>query len=143
MNPVKSLESHGQAVWLDFLARGFIAKGDLKKLIEQDGVRGVTSNPSIFEKAIGSGDEYDNAFAKLLKDHDRPVIDLYESVAIEDIQHAADVLRPVYNDLKGHDGYVSLEVSPYLARDTDGTMAEAKRLWSSVHRDNLMVKVPG
>jgi len=143
MNPVKELQKHGQSIWLDFLARGFIAKGDLKKLIDQDGVRGVTSNPSIFEKAIGSSDEYDDAFAKLLKDGDRSVIDLYESVAIEDIQHAADVLRPVYDSLKGHDGYVSLEVSPYLARDTEGTLAEAKRLWSSVKRDNLMVKVPG
>ncbi|MBY0381629.1 MAG: bifunctional transaldolase/phosoglucose isomerase [Xanthobacteraceae bacterium] len=143
MNPVKELQKHGQSVWLDFLARGFIAKGDLKKLIDQDGVRGVTSNPSIFEKAIGSSDEYDDAFAKLLKDGDRSVIDLYESVAIEDIQHAADVLRPVYDELKGHDGFVSLEVSPYLALDTEGTLAEAKRLWSAVKRDNLMVKVPG
>src|ERR1700750_413105 len=143
MNPVKELQKHGQSVWLDFLARGFIAKGDLKKLIDQDGVRGVTSNPSIFEKAIAQSDEYDDAFVKLLKDGDRSVIDLYESVAIKDIQHAADVLRSVYDELKGHDGYVSLEVSPYLARDTEGTMAEAKRLWSSVKRDNLMVEVPG
>jgi transaldolase/glucose-6-phosphate isomerase len=142
MNPIKELQNHGQSIWLDFLARGFIAKGELKKLIDE-GVRGVTSNPSIFEKAIGSGDEYDDAFAKLLKNGDRPVIDLYEAVAIEDIQHAADVLRPVYDELKGHDGYVSLEVSPYLALDTEGTLAEAKRLWASVHRDNLMVKVPG
>jgi len=143
MNPLKELQNHGQSIWLDFLARGFIAKGELKALIERDGVRGVTSNPSIFEKAIGSGDEYDSAFAKLLKDGDRSVIDLYESVAIEDIQHAADVLRPVYDELHGRDGYVSLEVSPYLARDTEGTLIEARRLWKSVKRDNLMVKVPG
>jgi transaldolase/glucose-6-phosphate isomerase len=143
MNPVKQLEKYGQAIWLDFLARGFIAKGDLKTLIDSDGVKGVTSNPSIFEKAIGSGDEYDSAISKLLKERDRPVIELYEAVAVEDIQNAADVLRPVYDRLHGDDGYVSLEVSPYLARDTEGTLAEARRLSRDVKRDNLMVKVPG
>src|SRR6201986_2486025 len=142
MNPVKALENHGQAVWLDFLARGFVAKGDLKKLIDSDGVKGVTSNPSIFEKAIGSSDEYDAPIGKALKRGDRTVADLFEAVAIEDIQNAADVLRPVYDRLKGHDGYVSLEVSPYLAMDTAGTVAEARRLWKDVDRKNLMVKVP-
>lgn len=142
MNPVKELEKHGQAVWLDFLARGFIAKGDLKRLIDTDGVKGVTSNPSIFEKAIGSSDEYDASIGKALKRGDRAVADLFEAVAIEDIQSAADVLRPVYDRLKGGDGYVSLEVSPYLAMDTAGTVAEARRLWKDVGRKNLMVKVP-
>src|SRR6201993_2722111 len=142
MNPVKALENHGQAVWLDFLARGFIAKGDLKKLIDTDGVKGVTSNPSIFEKAIGSSDEYDAPIGKALKNGDRSVADLFERLAIEDIQHAADVLRPVYDQLKGHDGFVSLEVSPYLAMDTKATIAEAERLWKHVNRKNLMVKVP-
>src|SRR5438477_4775179 len=142
MNPVKALESHGQAVWLDFLARGFVAKGDLKNLIDTDGVKGITSNPSIFEKAIGSSDEYDGAIGKALKGGDCPVAELFEHLAIEDIQHAADVLRPVYDELKGDDGFVSLEVSPYLAMDTKGTVAEAKRLWKNVKRKNLMVKVP-
>ena len=142
MNPVKALESHGQAVWLDFLARGFVAKGDLKKLIDSDGVKGVTSNPSIFEKAIGSSDEYDGAIGAALKKADRPVADLFEHLAVEDIQHAADVLRPVYDRLKGEDGFVSLEVSPYLAMDTKATIAEAERLWKDVDRSNLMVKVP-
>src|SRR5277367_3863086 len=142
MNPVKALENHGQAVWLDFLARGFVAKGELKKLIDTDGVKGVTSNPSIFEKAIGSSDEYDGPIGRALKKSDRTVADLFEHVAIEDIQHAADVLRPVYDHLKGEDGFVSLEVSPYLAMDTKGTIAEAERLWKHVHRKNLMVKVP-
>ena len=142
MNPVKALENHGQAVWLDFLARGFVAKGDLKKLIDSDGVKGVTSNPSIFEKAIGSSDEYDGAIGTALKSGDQPVAELFEHLAIEDIQHAADVLRPVYDELKGEDGFVSLEVSPYLAMDTKGTVAEAKRLWKNVKRKNLMVKVP-
>src|ERR1700758_1576795 len=142
MNPVKALEKHGQAVWLDFLARGFVAKGDLKKLIETDGVKGVTSNPSIFEKAIGSSDEYDSPIGKALKGGDRPVADLFEQLAVEDIQNAADVLRPVYDQFHGNDGFVSLEVSPYLAMDTKGTIAEAKRLWRHVSRKNLMVKVP-
>src|SRR5437879_8701679 len=142
MNPVKALEKHGQSVWLDFLARGFIARGELKKLIDTDGVKGVTSNPSIFEKAIGSSDEYDGAIAQALKSGDRPVAELFEQLAIGDIQHAADVLRPVYDHLKGADGFVSLEVSPYLAMDTKATLAEAERLWKEVRRKNLMVKVP-
>ena len=142
MNPVKALENHGQAIWLDFLARGFVAKGDLKALIETDGVKGVTSNPSIFEKAISSSDEYDGAIGKALQNGDRPVADLFEAVAVEDIQNAADVLRPVYDRLDGNDGFVSLEVSPYLAMDTKGTIAEAERLWKDVKRQNLMVKVP-
>jgi transaldolase/glucose-6-phosphate isomerase len=142
MNPVKELEKHGQAVWLDFLARGFIARGDLKRLIDTDGVKGVTSNPAIFEKAIGSSDEYDAPVGKALKRGDRTVADLFEKLAVEDIQNAADVLAPVYRRLKGQDGYVSLEVSPYLATDTAGTVAEARKLWKDVDRKNLMIKVP-
>src|ERR1700761_1349065 len=141
MNPVKELENHGQAVWLDFLARGFIAK-DLKGLIDADGVKGVTSNPSIFEKAIGSSDEYDAPVGKGLESGDPPVAALFERVAVEDIQNAADVLRPVYDHLEGHDGFVSLEVSPYLALDTKGTVAEARNLSKDVRRKNLMIKVP-
>jgi transaldolase/glucose-6-phosphate isomerase len=142
MNPVKALENHGQAVWLDFLARGFVARGDLQKLIDSDGVKGVTSNPSIFEKAIGSSDEYDGAIGTAVRTGDRPIADLFEELAVEDIQNAADVLRPVYDRLNGEDGFVSLEVSPYLAMDTEGTAVEARRLWKVVGRKNLMVKVP-
>ncbi|QUS38874.1 bifunctional transaldolase/phosoglucose isomerase [Tardiphaga alba] len=142
MNPVKALESHGQAVWLDFLARGFVAKGDLKKLIDTDAVKGVTSNPAIFEKAIGSSDEYDAPIAAALKSGDKSPADLFEHIAIEDIQSAADVLKPVFDATRGRDGFVSLEVSPYLANDTKGTIAEAERLWKSVKRPNLMIKVP-
>jgi transaldolase/glucose-6-phosphate isomerase len=142
MNPVKALENHGQAVWLDFLARGFVANGDLQRLIDSDGVKGVTSNPSIFEKAIDSSDEYDSAVGKALKQADRPVAELFEQLAVEDIQHAADVLRPVYDRLRGEDGFVSLEVSPYLAHDTKASIVEAERLWKNVKRGNLMVKVP-
>ncbi|MBV9533435.1 MAG: bifunctional transaldolase/phosoglucose isomerase, partial [Bradyrhizobium sp.] len=142
MDPVKALEDHRQSVWLDFLARGFIAKGELKKLIDEDGLKGVTSNPSIFEKAIGSSDEYDTSIEKALKGGDHPVSELFERLAIEDIQAAADELRPVYDRLHGKDGFVSLEVSPYLATDTKGTIEEARRLWKEVRRKNLMIKVP-
>jgi transaldolase/glucose-6-phosphate isomerase len=142
MTSIKALQDHGQAVWLDFLARGFIANGDLKRLIDNDGVRGVTSNPAIFEKAIGGSDEYDEAIAAALRSHDRPVMALYEHLALADIRSAADVLRPTYDRLKGTDGFVSLEVSPYLAMDTRHTIEEAERFWREVNRKNLMIKVP-
>src|SRR5690349_7904987 len=125
MNPLKSLQDHGQAVWLDFLSRGFIAKGGLKKLVDDDGLRGVTSNPSIFEHAIGHSDEYDDAIARMLQAHDRPVGEIYEHLAVEDIKHAADVLQPAFDATHGADGFVSIEVSPYLAADTQATIAEA------------------
>jgi transaldolase/glucose-6-phosphate isomerase len=136
------LHDYGQAVWLDFLARRFIAEGSLKKLIEQDGLTGVTSNPSIFEKAIGGSGDYDSALEAAEGTGDFDVLALYERLAIEDIRYAADALRPVYDATKRQDGYVSLEVSPYLAMDTEATIVEARRLWRSVGRDNLMIKVP-
>lgn len=143
MNALKALfTEHEQAVWLDFVARGFIAKGELKALVENDDLRGVTSNPAIFEKAIGHTAEYDDSLKAVLGQGDARVIDLYEGLAIEDIQNAADVLRPVYEASDGADGYVSLEVSPYLALDTEETLKEARRLHKAVGRDNLMVKVP-
>jgi transaldolase/glucose-6-phosphate isomerase len=142
MNPALALQKHGQVVWLDFLARGFIEDGGLKKLIEEDGLCGVTSNPSIFEKAIDGSDEYDEAIRRRLQQSDCAVGELYERLAVEDIQHAADVLRPVYDKSGGADGYVSIEVSPYLAMQTDATIEEAKRLWREVDRENLMIKVP-
>jgi transaldolase/glucose-6-phosphate isomerase len=143
MNPLKALfPEQGQAVWLDFVARGFLAQGKLKALVDADGLRGVTSNPSIFEKAIGDSAEYDPALKAVMEAGDARVIDLYEGLAIADIQAAADVLRPVYEASDGADGYVSLEVSPYLALHTDETLAEARRLHEAVARDNLMVKVP-
>ena len=142
VNPLNQLHEYGQAVWLDFLSRRFIAEGGLKKLIEQDGLTGVTSNPSIFEKAIGGTDDYDPSLKELESNGDHDVMSLYERLAIEDIQHAADALRSVYDATKRRDGYVSLEVSPYLAMDTDATIAEARRLWHAVGRSNLMIKVP-
>jgi len=143
MNALKALHDYGQAVWLDFLSRGFIAEGGLKKLVDDDGLRGVTSNPSIFEHAIGHSDEYDDAIAGMLRQHDRSAGELFEALAVEDIQKATDVLRPVYTASGGADGFVSIEVSPYLATDAQATLAEAKRLWRAVDRKNLMIKVPG
>ncbi len=142
-NRLQDLGACGQAVWLDFVDRSFLKEGGLKKLVEEDGLTGVTSNPSIFEKAMGSGDKYDEGFQSFLAKGDASVQDTYESQAILDIQAAAGDLRPVYDRLDGRDGYVSLEVSPYLADETDTTVEEARRLWKAVDRPNLMVKVPG
>lgn len=140
---LNALGSAGQAVWLDFVDRKFLADGGLRKLIEQDGLTGVTSNPSIFEKAIGHGDAYDEGLKAFVDRGDSAIVDVYEHLAIADIQAAADDLRPVYDRLQGKDGYVSLEVSPYLAQSTQDTIEEARRLWKAVDRPNLMVKVPG
>jgi transaldolase/glucose-6-phosphate isomerase len=142
MNPLRSLQSYDQSVWLDFVARRFVTEGGLKKLIDEDGLRGVTSNPAIFEKAIGHSEDYDRSLKAAEARADLDVKALYERLAVEDIQNAADVLRPVYEATGRQDGYVSLEVSPYLAMDTDGTVQEARRLWRAVDRENLMIKVP-
>lgn len=144
-NPLQQLHAAGQAVWLDFVDRTFLAQGGLRKLISEDAITGVTSNPSIFEKAMGHGDAYDAGFKKWLAQAGpkSSVMETYEAQAIIDIQHAADDLRPVYDQLHGQDGYVSIEVSPYLANDTQATIEEARRLWKMVDRPNLMVKVPG
>lgn len=142
MNPLKALGDHGQTVWLDYIARGFIADGHLKKLVDEDGLRGITSNPAIFEKAIAHSDEYDSTLRRAESETDLSVNTLFEQLAIEDIRNAADLLRPVYERTGGADGFVSLEVSPHLALETQATIAEAKRLWREVCRDNLMIKVP-
>src|SRR5215813_11606465 len=141
-NPLLQLHDLGQAVWLDFLSRGFIADGGLKSLVSNDGLAGVTSNPSIFEKAIAGGAEYDASLQAAENRGDCDVMALYEHLAIADIQNAADTLRPVYDRTQRQDGYVSLEVSPYLAMNTEETIEEARRLWRTVARDNVMIKVP-
>ena len=143
MNPLRSLQEYGQAVWLDFVARRFLTEGGLQRLIDEDGLRGVTSNPAIFEKAIGHSEDYDGSLKAAEAHADLEVKALYERLAVEDIQRAADILRLVYQATKQRDGFVSLEVSPYLAMDTDGTVEEARRLWRAVDRENLMIKVPG
>jgi transaldolase/glucose-6-phosphate isomerase len=142
MNPLKQLEACGQSPWLDYLKRSLIEKGELGTMIERDGLKGITSNPSIFEKAIGESNEYKDALKQFQAQADHSTSEIYEHLAIADIRAAADVLRPTYNETHGRDGYISLECSPYLANDTDATLAEALRLWKAVDRPNLMVKVP-
>lgn len=140
-NPVKGLLAYGQSPWLDYIRRSILLNGELKKMINQDGLRGMTSNPSIFEKAIGGSDDY----ADLLGAPEAKQLNakaLYEKIAIRDVQDAADLFRPVYDETKRHDGYVSLEVSPTLGYDTKGTIEEARRLWKAVGRENVMIKVP-
>jgi transaldolase/glucose-6-phosphate isomerase len=143
VNRLQALEAEGQAVWLDYLDRSFLAEGGLARLIEEDGLTGVTSNPSIFEKAIGHGNDYDEQIAQLVRGGETDLAAVYERLAVTDIQAAADALRPVYDRLDGADGFASIEVSPALALSTQGTIDEARRLWAAVDRPNLMVKVPG
>ncbi|MSQ24307.1 MAG: bifunctional transaldolase/phosoglucose isomerase [Chloroflexi bacterium] len=141
-NSIRHLQDFGQSIWLDYLRRNFVAEGALGRMIDEDGLRGVTSNPAIFEKAIAGSTDYTSGLESLEQTGDHDAMSIYEHLAIEDIQAAADVLRPVYQATAGRDGYVSMEVSPYLARDTHGTIAEARRLWGEINRDNVMIKVP-
>jgi transaldolase / glucose-6-phosphate isomerase len=142
MNKLKQLEVCGQSLWLDYLKRSLIEKGELRTLIVRDGLKGVTTNPSIFEKAIGETDEYADALKQFQAQSDHGISAIYEHLAIADIRAAADVLHPVYDQTQRRDGYISLECSPYLANDTEATVAEASRLWAAAARPNLMVKVP-
>jgi transaldolase/glucose-6-phosphate isomerase len=138
-NPLRELEAAGQAIWLDYLHRQILENGELKRLIDDDGLTGLTSNPSIFEKAIGEGDAYDE---RIRAARGGP-LEIYEQVAIADIQAAADLFRPTWERLGGKDGFVSLEVSPGAANDAEATVKEARHLWAAVGRPNLMIKVPG
>jgi len=141
-NRVKQIHSFGQSIWLDFIARSIIKSGELKQLIDVDGVRGVTSNPAIFEKAITSSSDYDADIAEL-SDKTDDNEEIFFGVAIKDIQAAADLFKGVYDESKGEDGYVSLEVSPFLALETEKTTAQAADLWKKVDRKNVMIKIPG
>jgi transaldolase len=141
-NPLKDLLKFGQSVWLDYIRRDLMTTGELKRLIEEDGLRGMTSNPAIFEKAISESNLYDDILHSLAEKNLTPTAK-FEALAIRDIQDAADGLRGVFDASKGQDGFVSLEVSPYLARDTQGTIEEARRLHRAVGRPNVMIKVPG
>ena len=141
MNPLLALQDYGQSVWLDYLQRHLLTSGELQRLIEEDGLRGMTSNPAIFEKAITGSTDYAEAL-KALTGRNLDAIGLYEQLAVRDIQDATDIFRPVYERTGRGDGYVSLEVSPTLAYDTEGTVREARRLWQTVGRPNLMIKVP-
>ena len=141
---LKDLEKLGQSVWLDNISRDKIKKGELKNLISEIGMKGVTSNPSIFQKAIGSGNAYDDQIKSLLqKDGNLSPEELFEQLEVTDIQDGCDVLLPVYEATKGNDGFVSIEVAPGLAYDTDKTIEEARRLFASVNRPNVMIKIPG
>jgi transaldolase len=140
-NPLKQLEALGQSVWLDYIRRDLIASGGLRRLIQEDGLRGMTSNPAIFQKAIASSHDYDADIRVVALEGKGPEA-IYETLSQRDVQYAADEFRPLYDKTDGKDGYVSLEVNPHLAHDTNGTVAEARRLWSALNRPNVLIKVP-
>ena len=142
MNPLRALNDHGQVVWMDFIRRDMLTDGELQRLVRDDGLTGVTSNPAIFDSAISGSTGYDEQIRHLIEAGDPTVVEIYEALAIQDIQLAADILRPVYDATDGADGFVSLEVSPHLADQTEATIAQAKDLWRRVDRPNLMIKVP-
>lgn len=141
MNPLKKLRELDQSIWLDLLDREIMNSGKLQSLIDNDDLRGLTSNPSIFEKAISGSSDYDDDITKISKDESDNSVIFFE-MAIADIQRAADLFKPVYDKTEGKDGFVSLEVSPYLALDTDGTIEQARDLWKKVNRENVMIKIP-
>jgi transaldolase / glucose-6-phosphate isomerase len=143
VNPLKQLQTFGQSIWLDYIRRDLLKSGGLQRLIDEDGLRGMTSNPAIFEKAIVDSTLYQDFLDSLAGRTDLDAKGRYESLAFRDIQDAADLLRPVYQSTKRRDGYVSLEVSPYLAHDTKRTIEEVRRLWKAVARENVMIKIPG
>lgn len=142
MNPLNQIQKQGQSIWLDLLNREIMDSGKLLSLINNDDLRGLTSNPSIFEKAISGSSDYDADIAKLSKNEDDNGV-IFFDMAIKDIQKAADLFKPVYDKTDGKDGFVSLEVSPYLAYDTDGSIKQARELWKRVDRKNVMIKIPG
>ena len=141
-NKVKQIHSLGQSIWLDFIDRDIIASGKLKQLIDEDGVSGVTSNPAIFEKAITGSSDYDDEI-RTLSESDKTNEEIFFGLAITDIKNATDVFKGVFDDANGADGFVSLEVSPFLALDTEGTIKQAEELWKAVDRKNVMIKIPG
>ncbi|NCD67773.1 transaldolase [Mucilaginibacter agri] len=141
-NPLAQIPDFGQSIWLDYIRRSFIQSGELKKLIDEDDLRGVTSNPAIFEEAIAHSDDYNDTINELAKT-DLSTEDIFLKLAIEDVQSAADLFKGVYEKTDALDGYVSLEVSPGLARDTEGSIAEARSSWKTLDRKNVMIKIPG
>lgn len=142
MNPLNQIRKHDQSIWLDLLDREIMDSGKLQSLIDEDDLRGLTSNPAIFEKAISGSSDYDDDIAKLAKKEDDNSV-IFFDLAIADIQRAADIFKPVIDKTDGKDGFVSLEVSPHLARDTKGTIEQARELWRRVGRENVMIKIPG
>lgn len=142
MNRLLKILEHGQSIWLDLLDRQLMDSGELQRLIDEDGLRGLTSNPAIFEKAISSSSDYDDDI-KMISDRKDSDEVIFFSLAIKDIQRAADFFKPIYHKTDGNDGFVSLEVSPFLARDTEGTIRQARELWEKIDRSNVMIKIPG
>jgi transaldolase len=142
MKPSRKLNELGQSPWLDVIGRKLIHSGELLRFTQEDGIRGVTANPAIFEKAIVESDEYDEELSRLIEAGRSPM-EIYETMAIADVRAACDVFRPLYDREDGADGMVSLEVSPALAHDTEGTIHEAERLWRALDRPNAMIKIPG
>ena len=140
-NPLRKLGALGQSIWLDYIRRDLIVSGDLRRMIEEDGLRGMTSNPSIFEKAIAGSRDYDDDIRAMVPEG-RGVKEIYEVLSQRDVQGAADEFRSLYDRTEARDGYVSLEVNPHLAHDTKGTMEEARRLWDALNRPNVLIKVP-
>jgi transaldolase len=140
-NPLLSIQQFGQSIWLDFIDRRMIMSGKLKKLIEEDGIRGVTSNPKIFKDAISDGEEYESDIRKLAQGN-QSTEEIYQSLTVDDIRRTADLFRPLYDASDGRHGFVSLEVNPHLARNIDGTLEEARRLWAALDRPNVLIKVP-
>jgi transaldolase len=140
-NPLRKLGTLGQSVWLDYIRRDLIVSGELRRLIKEDGLRGMTSNPSIFEKAISGSHDYDEDI-RVMVHEGKGVKAIYEAISQRDVQSAADEFRPLYDKTEGGDGYVSLEVNPHLAHDTGGTLEEARRLWAALSRPNVLIKVP-
>src|SRR5438067_11476574 len=141
-NPLLQLKELGQSVWYDNIDRSQLSSGQFQRMLDEDGVVGVTANPTIFEKSISSGHAYDEQIDQLIREG-KSTNEIYEALIITDIQTVADILRPIYEQTNGHDGYVSLEVSPDLAHDTQGTLSEVRRFWKMVDRPNLMIKIPG
>lgn len=140
-NPLNQLRILGQSIWLDYIRRDLIVSGELRRLIEDDGLQGMTSNPSIFEKSIVESHDYDRDIQAMALEK-KSAKEIYEAISRGDVQRAADEFRPLYERTDGQDGYVSLEVNPHLAHDSDGTIKEARRLWSSINRPNVFIKVP-
>jgi transaldolase len=140
-NPLRKLQSLGQSIWLDYIRRDLIVSGELRRLIEADGLRGITSNPSIFEQAIAGSHDYDEDIRSMAL-QGQGTMKIYEALVLRDVQNAADEFRLIYNNTDGKDGYVSLEVNPHLAHDTAGTIQEARRLWGALNRPNVFIKVP-
>jgi transaldolase len=140
-NPLLDIQALGQSIWQDFISRDVIRTGALRRRIEEEGLRGVTSNPAIFNEAIGGSPDYDDDIRELAR-QGKSTVQIYETLTVRDVGDAADLLRPLYDDSEGRHGFVSLEVNPHLARDIDGTLSEARHLWQTVNRPNVMIKVP-